>query len=215
MGEIIMGTAEKYIHDVLIKIQAPPGERKSIEFDLRNHLQDLRDELGEEFSPEAIMERMGTPEEVAAEFMSNIELRYAGFVVRAAAFLIDMAACFAVSAFLVLPAFFFSDSSAIKFSVTGSIFGLFAFSAIVAAAGLMILYFPILEGRYGTTLGKHLLSLHVVMENGAPIGYKEAFLRRIPYYFEFLAIDMLFIFFTEKNQRAFDMIARTVVIKNV
>ena len=214
MGEIIMDIAEKYIQDVLFRIQAPPGERKRIEFDLRNHLQDLRAELGEDFSPAAIIDRVGTAQEVAEEFMSNIELIYAGFWMRLLAFFIDILACFSVCGLLSLPAIFIANFSSIDLSVPGIIFALAAVSLVIAAAGLMMLYFPILEGRYGTTLGKHLLRLHVVKECGAPIGYKEAFLRRIPYYFEFMAIDMLFIPFTAKKQRAFDMIAETVVIKN-
>lgn len=200
MGEIIMDVEEKYLQDVLFRIQAPPGEMRRIESDLRSHLLDLREELGDGVSPGVIMERMGTPEEVATEFMSNIRLNYAGFLSRALAFIIDMALCFAVSAFLILPAFFFSDSSRMEFFGFGLVFGLISFSMVIAATGLMILYFPILEGRYGTTLGKHILNLHVVKETGASIGYKEAFLRRIPYYFEFLVIDMLFILFTENRE---------------
>jgi uncharacterized RDD family membrane protein YckC len=133
---------------------------------------------------------------------------------RLLAFFIDILACFSVAGLLSLPAIFIANFSSIDLSLPGIIFALVAVSLVIAAAGLMMLYFPILEGRYGTTLGKHLLNLHVVKETGAPIGYKEAFLRRIPYYFEFLVVDMLFIPFTEKNQRAFDKIAETVVIKN-
>ena len=70
------------------------------------------------------------------------------------------------------------------------------------------------KGRYGQTAGKRWLGLHVVKENGAPIGFKEAFLRRLSFYFDFLVVDAIFIFFTAKRQRAFDMIARTVVIQD-
>ncbi len=210
-----MNITEKYLSDVMKLIQGPPQEVKRIESDLKNHLQDLGDELGEELTLERITDRMGRPEEVAEEFMAGIKLHYAGFFSRALAFVIDMAAHLFVAGFFILPALFFTDSPMSGFSAVKVFTGIFAFSLVLTAAGLMILYFPILEGRYGTTLGKYLLNLHVVKENGAPIGYKEAFLRRIPYYFEFLVVDVLFIPFTEKNQRAFDLIARTVVIRNV
>ncbi len=81
------------------------------------------------------------------------------------------------------------------------------------AGGIFLLYFPILEGRFGQTLGKRLLRLHVLKETGLPIGYKEAFLRRLSFYFDFIAVDALFIPFTRKRQRAFDIIARTVVVR--
>jgi uncharacterized RDD family membrane protein YckC len=41
---------------------------------------------------------------------------------------------------------------------------------------------------------------------------KETFLRRISMYIKILTIDALFIPFNEKKQRAFDMVAKTVVI---
>jgi uncharacterized RDD family membrane protein YckC len=80
--------------------------------------------------------------------------------------------------------------------------------------GGILLYFPILEGRFGQTVGKRTLGLRVLKENGLPIGYKEAFLRRISYYLEGgLVIDALFIPCTQKRQRAFDIVARTIVIR--
>ncbi len=45
------------------------------------------------------------------------------------------------------------------------------------------------------------------------IGCKEAFLRRLPFYFEIWPVDALFIPFTEKRQRAFDIVARTIVVR--
>ena len=81
------------------------------------------------------------------------------------------------------------------------------------ALGVGLLYFPLLEGRYGQTAGKRLLELRVLKESGLPIGYKEAFLRWLPYYFEMLPVDALFILFTARRQRAFDIVARTVVVR--
>ena len=76
-----------------------------------------------------------------------------------------------------------------------------------------MLYFPILEGRFGQTLGKRLLGIRVLHESGLPIGFKEAILRRLPFYFDFWPIDGLFVLFTAKKQRAFDIVARTVVVR--
>ena len=39
-----------------------------------------------------------------------------------------------------------------------------------------------------------------------------SFLRRLSYDFEIQPVDALFIPFTEKRQRAFDIVARTVVV---
>jgi uncharacterized RDD family membrane protein YckC len=97
--------------------------------------------------------------------------------------------------------------------ITALIFMILTVGAGLGTVGLIMIYFPILEGRFGTTPGKRMFRLRVLKENGLPIGYKEAFLRRLSYYFEFLPVDMLFIFFTEKRQRALDIVARTIVIQ--
>ena len=74
-----------------------------------------------------------------------------------------------------------------------------------------IFYFPLLEAHYGRTLGKHLMRIRVVRESGSPIGLGQAFVRRLSFYFDMLWVDALFVFFTDKNQRALDIVAKTVV----
>ena len=82
----------------------------------------------------------------------------------------------------------------------------------LTTVGVVVFYFPILEGRFGRTPGTRLVRLWVLKENGLPIGYKEAFLRRLSYYFEIQPVDALFILFNDRRQRAFDIVARTVVV---
>ncbi|MEJ2108720.1 MAG: RDD family protein [Acidobacteriota bacterium] len=57
----------------------------------------------------------------------------------------------------------------------------------------VILYFPLLEGLYGRTLGKRLFRIRVVRNGGVAIGMKEAFLLRMSMYLEILIVDSLFI----------------------
>ena len=83
----------------------------------------------------------------------------------------------------------------------------------IAVAGAVLLYFPISEARFGKTWGKAAMGLRVVKENGLSIGYKEAILRRLSFFFNIFWLDAIFMFFTEKRQRAFDIIAKTVVIR--
>ena len=61
----------------------------------------------------------------------------------------------------------------------------------------------------GKTLGKYLLNIKVLNETGGEVGLGAAFIRRLSYYFEILAVDALFQPFTSKKQRAFDMVAKT------
>lgn len=209
-----MSEVEQYVREVVRHIRASAQERQRIEADLRAHLEEAV-RAGE--APSAVIARMGSPAEVAVEFMARKALPYAGFWPRLAAFAVDMAAIFvgaglAAVVGLVAANLVPQEPRGLGY-VVGAVAILVALGSALGAVGLILLYFPLLEGRYGQTLGKRLLGLRVLKESGLPIGYKEAFLRWLPYYFEMLPVDALFIFFTAKHQRAFDIVAKTVVVR--
>jgi uncharacterized RDD family membrane protein YckC len=133
------------------------------------------------------------------------------------AFVVDMLIVFIIAGVLAINAIAFSNLVPQNPTGLGYIVGalviLIVFGSALGAVGVILAYFPVLEGRFGRTPGKALLKLRVLGENGLPIGYKEAFLRRLSFYFEMLPVDALFIFFTKKRQRGFDIIARTIVIR--
>ena len=87
MTPITQNIADQYVQKVMNLIHAPEVERTRIEADLKAHLQEGRLE-GEDLL--TLIERMGDPREVAAEFMAQVPLVYAGFWRRLAAFAIDM-----------------------------------------------------------------------------------------------------------------------------
>ena len=78
-------------------------------------------------------------------------------------------------------------------------FGLIAFSVYTATA----------EYRAGGTLGKQLMGIRVVRESGARIGLGQAWLRQLPFFGQFFFIDALFALFTERRQRAFELLTKT------
>jgi uncharacterized RDD family membrane protein YckC len=209
-----MDETERYIRDVLRNIPFPLKERDRIEEDLRAHLEAAQ-AAGD--SPRAVISRMGTPVEVAEDLLSQVPLRYAGFWRRLGAFALDLFLIIVLAAVPAVVAIGLSNlvpPHPVGWGyVLGAAIPLAVFVCAVAAVGVVVLYFAILEGRFGRTLGKRLLKLWVLKETGLPIGYKEAFLRRLSYYFEIMAVDALFIPFTPKRQRAFDIVARTVVIR--
>jgi uncharacterized RDD family membrane protein YckC len=209
---------EKYIRDVLRYTYASPQERARIEADLQAHLDEALENLPPGESVTTVIARMGSPEEVAAEFMAGVTLRYASFWRRLAAFVIDMALCIVVVFPITVLAVVLSnqvperDPQGTELVLAGVLLAI-VFGIGFAVVGLFVFYFPILEGRFGRTVGKRLLGLRVIKEIGTPVGFKEAFLRRLSFYFDFFALDALFILFTARRQRALDIIARTVVIR--
>ncbi len=217
-----MNEGTRYIQEVLHNIQLPPRERARIEADLRAHFAEA---LAAGEPPAEVIRRLGSPAQVAEEFMAGVKLHYARFWPRLAAFAVDVAIIAAVALLLVALAMLLSSvefpagtqmvlPSTGGWSYVGrAILIIGVISSVLLAIGISMLYFPVQEGRFGQTVGKRLLGLRVVKENGLAIGFKEAFLRRVPFYFRFLVVDTLFVFFTAKRQRAFDIIARTVVIR--
>ncbi len=209
-----MSEVERYVQEVMRNTQAPPRERQRIEADLRAHLEEAM-RAGEPAS--VAIGRMGTPAEVAAEFMAQMALPYAGFWRRLGAFAVDLAIIVLAAGIVAVLGLVASNQVPQRPQGIGYVLGAIAIAATVGCAlavvGIVLLYFPLLEARFGRTVGKRLLGLRVLQESGLPIGLKEAFLRRLSFYFEVLAVDALFVLFTARHQRAFDIVARTVVIQ--
>jgi uncharacterized RDD family membrane protein YckC len=109
--------------------------------------------------------------------------------------------------------------------ITNSPSGTVTVSPASAVGGLVslavfVLYFTLLEGHYGQTVGKMAVKIKVVREaDGAQIDYSEAavrtilrFLDLIPYIIPYL-LGATLIWSSDKKQRLGDRVARTVVVK--
>lgn len=204
-----MKAVDRYLQDVMACVFAASEERERFEADLRSHFSDA-ETRGE--SPAQIIEGMGRPEDVAAAFNAERKIEYAGFWQRLVAFAGDLGLMLAL---VLLPI-----GLALPFCAQMAPGGRPSAVAVVALVlsglafvGVALFYFPLLEWRFGRTFGKHLMRIRVVRETGSPIGLGQAFVRRLSYYFEMLVIDALFIPFTDKKQRALDIIAKTVVAR--
>ena len=207
---------DQYIQKVMSLIHAPAEERTRIQADLKAHLQEG---LAEGEDMVTLVERMGDPREVAAEFMAQIPLTYAGFWSRLAAFLIDFAMILVLAGvgggFFVAVSNLVPQHPATRWeNIWGGILILLAVISANACIVMILTYFPLLEARFGQTLGKRFLRLRVCAENGLPVGGKQAILRRLSFYFEIFPIDALFVFFNQKHQRGFDILARTIVVED-
>ena len=82
---------------------------------------------------------------------------------------------------------------------------------LVVVLGVVVvpLYFIAAEYLTDQTLGKRALGIRVVRESGARISLGQSFVRQLPLIGEFFILDCLFAFFTEQQQRAFELITKT------
>jgi uncharacterized RDD family membrane protein YckC len=84
---------------------------------------------------------------------------------------------------------------------------------------IAFLYFTVLEGRYGQTVGKIALRLKVLKEDGLPINYGDAAIRtilrvvdEIPFIVPYL-LGAILIWSSDRKQRLGDRVAHTVVVR--
>lgn len=185
--------------------ELPPhwGAREDVTDDLRMHIEAAMEEGASE---EEALARLGPPEEVVAALLEDYAPELASLPSRVGAFLVDAGLVWA----LVIG----SVATMMPLSGTaGPILVVLGWVWLGAAAILSLVYFPVMEARLGQTVGKMLMGLHVVREDGHPIGWKEAIIRRLPLFFEVFWLDAVFAPFTERKQRAFDLVAGTIVIR--
>jgi uncharacterized RDD family membrane protein YckC len=204
-----MKPADRYIADVLHHVFAASEDRERLEADLRSHFAEAD---AEGRAPREIIDGLGTPAEVADAFNAERQFEYAGFWQRFVAFVGD----FGLLTWFTVPVIGLGFLMGVVGEEPGQVaVAWFVLCGLLflALMGIWIFYFPLLEAHSGKTLGKYLMRIRVVRESGAPIGLGQAFVRRLSLFFEMLWIDALFIPFTDKRQRALDIIAKTVVAR--
>jgi uncharacterized RDD family membrane protein YckC len=214
-----MNAANEYVRQVMDFIPPAHPERGRIELDVRAHVEETFEALAGQ--ARAAFERLGEPRDLAVGYVAEAPRHYAGVGKRVAAFLIDMLLGLAVfgalagTVALVFGAFAIAEEmqSPGPPELSFAVVGVFAVFFVAALALLSIAYFPLLEWRYGQTLGKYLMSIHVTSEDGLRTSLPAAIVRRIPFFLEFFWLDAIVAFFTERRQRAFDLVARTVVLE--
>lgn len=194
---------EHYVQDVLDQLPpAVPGLHR-MSADLTAHLREAADASG---SDDGAVREMGPAKETARGYAEGLDLDPASLVDRTGAFLLDAGLGVAVAALI----FVLEEPLLANVEVsTGLIL------AATTGGLLSVLYFPVLEALFGQTLGKRFFGLCVAREDGLRVGWWAAVIRRLPLFFEIFWLDALFAPFTEKKQRAFDIVASTIVAPGI
>lgn len=225
---------EKNLKETTNNINLNEKDRTDIEKELRSTYYEAAEAAARERGANAVTiddvntakAGMGSPKELAESYMKSYATTFqrAGFWSRFFAFIIDNIVLGLTTFVLILPlmimGFLFDDkvidaSTASQYPLWVLAFIVVGIITMVSALVVWLGYYILLEGRYGATVGKHLLGLRVYRTDGTRIGYKEAFLRNLSKYINnLIIIDVLImlIFFGKEKQRGFDKIANTMVV---
>jgi len=191
-----MSVDHAYIDRVVNQLPRDPELRAQVAKELRSHVAE-RVEHGH--TVEEALQQLGDPVVLAESYLAAVPLIPASFWRRAAARILDF--LFFVVAFAPLGWFLFPRTPFVVIIIV--VAGLLAASA---------LYPLFAEYYFGKTIGKHLMKLRVVRESGARISFGQSIVRQLPIALEVFWIDVLFALFTEKHQRAFELLSKTRVV---
>jgi uncharacterized RDD family membrane protein YckC len=209
--EDVMTSADTYIERVLSYMPATTPTRAQIATELRGH---IAERLASGVPIDAVLDQLGDPLTLAESYLKSVPLVSASFLRRAAAKLLDTLLLVAVGG-----AWFW-----LLWRIVGPN-GIWVFPALArATAPLFVLvvpvfvlivpgYFVAAEYLTGRTFGKWLLGLAVVRESGARISLGQSCMRQLGLMGQVFWIDALFALFSEKNQRAFEIISKTRVVR--
>ena len=196
-----MTTADDYINRVLSFLPRGTPERAKIALELRSHIEE-RTAHGQPV--EAVLQQLGDPARLAESYLSAVPLEPASFLARAAAKLIDVALVLAI----VVPALGF-----VWIQWPDFVFPFAFFAAVLGGSLGFCAYTVATEYGMGQTVGKRIVGLQVVRESGAPISLGQAIVRLLPVAFQFYWVDVLFALFTDRRQRAFELLSKTRVVR--
>jgi uncharacterized RDD family membrane protein YckC len=191
-----MSIEQQYIDRVIAQLPQEATLRAQVAMELQSHIAE-RLEHGD--SAEAALQQLGDPVVLAESYLAAVPLIPVSFGRRAAAKLLDVVVFVAVSAPIVLLVSY-RFQFVVGMVVAGFLLAISAFYPLLA------------EYRYGKTLGKHWLGLRVVRESGARISFGQSVVRQLPLALEIFWIDVLFALFTDKHQRAFELLSKTRVV---
>lgn len=190
-------TADLYIQSVIDQVPQGLPLRDQIAMELRSHIAE-RQAHGEPLA--AVLQQLGDPVTLAESYLSAVPMTSADLLSRLAAKAIDF--------FMIVVA-------------TGALTGLLwlvqpravrpfiVLEAILLCVFGFVIYTVLSEYSYGRTFGKRVMGIQVVRESGRRISFGQALVRQLPFFLQIFWIDALFALFTDRKQRAFELLSKT------
>lgn len=151
-----------------------------------------------------------TPEYVSIQF------KLAGLGSRSGAFIIDQLILTVANIIILVALYFIMEARIDMMFYTGSIY--FPLAILIIIIFLLNWgYFLVLEFAYGgKTIGKKIMGIRVIQENGHSITLLSSFIRNLLRIIDQLPanylLGMLMVFFNQKHKRLGDLMAGTIVV---
>jgi len=195
-----MAASEDFITQVTDRIPLNTPLRARIALELRATIAE-RVERGQPIA--AVLAQFGSPAALAESYLAAEPLVAATFWSRGGAKLVDLLLLVTIAATLAALAFLTLRE--------------YAFWALPVLIFLVAFGFPLYtvfsEFFTDQTVGKRLFGLRVVRESGARISLGQAFVRQLPQFLQVFWIDVMFALFTDRSQRAFELLSHTRVVQ--
>lgn len=196
-----MSPADHFIDHVLARLPRAMPRRAQIALELRGH---IAERLAEGQPVDLVLRQLGDPAALAESFLDAVALEPASWSARALAKTLDVGLVLALVVPLASLAWF-SPSEQVRASAV--------VAAFIAGFVGFLLYTVLAEWRLGHTWGKRAAGLAVVRETGASVSLGQAVVRQLPVLLQVFWIDALFILFTDRRQRAFELLSKTRVVR--
>ena len=197
-------TTDQYIDAVTSYMPEATPRRAQIAIELRGH---IAERVAHGTPLDEVLRQLGDPRALAESYLAEVPLTAAPHGRRILAKVVDVVLIVCLFVALIVPA---AGLTALNL---GEEFIWVAVMISALTAGILAaLYTVVLEWRYGYTVGKYLCSLVVVRESGARISFGQSVVRQLPAALQVGWVDALFALFTDKRQRAFELLSKTRVV---
>lgn len=193
-------TGDAYVQSVIDHVPYAMPLREQIAMELKGHIAE-RLEHGDAI--EGVLAQLGDPLTLAESYLAAVPLRSAALLPRLGAKVVDAGAAVVIAAAAGALLWFVLPTAAAYFLPPAC-----ALAAVLGFAA----YTVRAEYRHDRTMGKRLMGLQVVRESGARISLGQSLLRQLPFFCQFFLIDALFALFTDRRQRAFELLTKTRVV---
>jgi uncharacterized RDD family membrane protein YckC len=195
-------TADDYVNTVLGMMPPTMPQRQQIAAELRSH---IAERLAHGHALDEVLRQLGEPAALADSYLSAEPLVSAPFGSRVLAKIVDAIAAFAMM---------FPIAYLISLLMPEG-FGPIVMILVGIGGGSILLGLYTMASEYlqGQTIGKRFQGIRVVTENGARISVGQAFVRQLSMFLQVYWIDVMFALFTDKSQRAFEMLSKTRVVQ--